>query len=1057
MNLELSNISSNATLGTTQAVGTILNNDFPQVSISNAEVQEGDSGSVEMVFNVSMDVAGVGDITLDYTTNDISATAGEDYTLGNGSLTIPEGDTTAEIRITVSGDTTPEGNETFSIGLSNLSANARFADDSALGTIRSDELPQISISPATIDEGDSGQRQLAFNVSLSDPTVGTVTINYQTVDIGSATADDDYMHVANGSVTIAQGDIQTRIAIFLNGDTTPEPDETFQVSLTGTSNNAELNPGASMALGTITDDDTVLGNGDTHVTVRSIGIREGANGDQPSLVFNVEVNPVDASSDITLDYRTTDDTATISNNDYQAVPLTTLTIPAGDSTAQIAVTINGDEDIENDETFKLELSNISSNVTLTTLTAYGLIIDDDDPVQILPRVSITHSSVVETDQDTTDMLFIVTIAEPVNEVVTVDYTTEDLAPTPSAIGGADYNVTSGTLTFQPNETSATIAVPVVGETTVENDETFLVRLSNPSSNVALGNSLAFGTIVSDEPFTYVSINNVSILEGDATQQDTLRFTVSLSAPSAQQVEMDYQTLDGTALVADNDYAGVATTRLLIPAGDTTAFIDININGDDTPEIDEQFSVQLSNITANAEISDAIGVGNIINNDNTGGWSLPQELDPLGVFNNGSYPAVAMSPVTGEAMVTWYVFGSGNSSNLTARYSPASGWGAVEVAAPNIFGANYNSLFFDVSIDDSGNSHLIRQYGGLVHTDKHTPLTSWGQTTDLTNGMGFSSLGHNMVLATNGSGETLARFVRADGYYEANYDPVLGWGPTRSSIVPVYDQLEMDSAGNAITLYYEGGTGIVVRHFDALTQAWSGTTLLSQGISTNASIGAMHLDVNANGTAIAVWQVWDATGAGGWHIYANLYDGTNWSAPIMLDSATSYEPIAPKAALDANGNAIVIWLNNETFPQNEYSIRSRRYDFGSNSWSPALGVESDTLVNPRLRIRSLGTRNGPGLQFEPDVPDLTGNDNGDAIVIWSEDLDDDGTHTVRAMQYTIADGWSAPEPLSNDINGDTSLPRVIMNNNGNGIAVWQHQLPTDGSLDFHVWGTRYIAP
>ncbi|HFD13258.1 MAG TPA: hypothetical protein ENJ32_12435, partial [Crenotrichaceae bacterium] len=75
LNLDLSNISSNAILGTTQAVGTILNNDFPQVSISNAEVQEGDSGSVDIVFNISMDVAGIGDITMEYTTSDISAIA----------------------------------------------------------------------------------------------------------------------------------------------------------------------------------------------------------------------------------------------------------------------------------------------------------------------------------------------------------------------------------------------------------------------------------------------------------------------------------------------------------------------------------------------------------------------------------------------------------------------------------------------------------------------------------------------------------------------------------------------------------------------------------------------------------------------------------------------------------------------------------------------------------------------------------------------------------------------------------------------------------------------
>ena len=1052
LNLDLSNISSNAILGTTQAVGTILNNDFPQVSISNAEVQEGDSGSVDIVFNISMDVAGIGDITMEYTTSDISAIAGEDYTLGNGNLTIPEGNTTAEIRITVSGDTTPEGDETFSISLTGLSANARFEKDTALGTIRTDELPQVSISPASIDEGNSGQRQLNFGVTLSAPTVATTTVNYQTVDIGSATAGDDFVPVVNGSITIAQGDTQGVIPITINSDTTDEPDETFEVTLTAVSANTELNVSAATALGTILDDDAVTGGGDSQVSVRNVAVREGDDGEQPVLVFDLAVNPVDNLSDITLDYQTADDAATTSNNDYQPIPLSTLTIPAGSSSAQIAVSINGDTDIENDETLKLELGNISSNASLTTPVAYGLIIDDDDPGQSLPRVSITHSSVLETDQDTIDMLFTVTIVEPVNSIVTVDYTTADIAPTPSAIGGTDYTITSGTLTFQPNETTATITVPIVGETTIENDETFHVILSSPSTNVALGNSIAIGTIISDEPFTYVSINNASILEGDATQQATLRFTVSLSAPSPQLIELDYQALDGTALLADSDYVGVATTRLQIPAGDTSAFIDITINGDDTAETDEQFSVQLSNITANAEISDAIGVGTITNDDNTGGWSLPQPLDPLAVFSNGSFPAVAMSPVTGEAMVTWFVNGSGK-SNLTARYSPANGWGTAERAAPNISGNIYSSLNHDISMDDSGNSHLIRNYASRVLTEINTPSTGWGQTTNLTDGFGSFSSMYDVVLASNGSGEVLARFILLnDSVHEANYDPVTGWGPTRTSTFAFSDQMEMDAAGNVITVYREGSS-ISVRHFDAQNQTWSAAILLSQGISSG-SFGSPHLNVNANGTAIAVW---DHLGSGK-HIYANLYDGANWSAPIMLDSATSYEPVAPKATLDANGNAIVIWLNNETFPQTEYSIRSRRYDFSSDSWSPALGMASDTLVNPRLRIRQLGPANGPvGLQNEPDVPDLTGNDSGDAIVVWSEDVDDDGTHTVSAMQYTIADGWSVPEPLSNDVNGDTSVPRVIMDNNGNGIAVWQHQLPSDASMDFHVWGARYTAP
>ena len=88
---------------------------------------------------------------------------------------------------------------------------------------------------------------------------------------------------------------------------------------------------------------------------------------------------------------------------------------------------------------------------------------------------------------------IVTLAAPAASVVTVDYATAD----GTAAAGSDYTAGAGRLTFSPGQTTATIAVPISGDTHPEGGETFTVTLSNPSGAV-LGRAVATGTIIDDD-------------------------------------------------------------------------------------------------------------------------------------------------------------------------------------------------------------------------------------------------------------------------------------------------------------------------------------------------------------------------------------------------------------------------------------------------------------------------------------------------------------------------------------------------------------------------------
>src|SRR5204863_93917 len=156
---------------------------------------------------------------------------------------------------------------------------------------------------------------------------------------------------------------------------------------------------------------------------------------------------------------------------------------------------------------------------------------------------------------------------------------------------------SGTLTFAAGITQQTITISAIGDTTVEPDETFNVDLSNPSANAAIGTAPGRdgGDLLNDD-FPTLSIGNASHPEGDSATTAFI-FTVSLSATTASPATVQFATADGTATVANGDYAAQNGT-LTFAAGTTTQTITISVVGDTTIEPDETFKVNLSNASAN---------------------------------------------------------------------------------------------------------------------------------------------------------------------------------------------------------------------------------------------------------------------------------------------------------------------------------------------------------------------------------------------------------------------------------------------------------------------------
>ncbi len=222
----------------------------PSLTLGDVTQAEGNAGTTTFNFPVTLSAPAPAPITVTYSTADVTATAGSDYVgVTSGVVTIPMGAMSANLTVTVNGDTTVEPDETFTVTIASA-PGATITDGMATGTITNDDATALSINDVTLNEGNVGTTSFVFTVSLSAASASTVTVTYATAD-GTATAGSDYT-ATSGTLTFAPTVTAQTVTVLVTGDTSFEPNETFFVNLASPTN-ATIADG--QGLGTITNDD----------------------------------------------------------------------------------------------------------------------------------------------------------------------------------------------------------------------------------------------------------------------------------------------------------------------------------------------------------------------------------------------------------------------------------------------------------------------------------------------------------------------------------------------------------------------------------------------------------------------------------------------------------------------------------------------------------------------------------------------------------------------------------------------------------------------------------
>ncbi len=353
----------------------------------------------------------------------------------------------------------------------------------------------LSINDTTVGfETDGGSGIATFTITKSG--TGTASVLYSTspgtaTGGGSCGGTTDFINLTNASVSFSSSETTKNITITVCGDTRDEAEETFLVNLFSPGSGATIGDGQGQA--TLVDDDPP-----PSLRINDVTVTEG-NAGQANATFTVTLSPA-SGQNVSVTYATANDTATGSASCGGTADFVnsnnSLSFATGVTTQPIAIAVCGDTEIENNQRFRVNLTN-PVNATIQDAQGFGNITSDDNPP--LPTLTINDRTVTEPlgPASIVNAVFTLTLTAANPAGATVNFTTvngtaiRSLAKTCTAPG--DFILRGGVLSFGPAEITKTVTIPICHDTVDEPNETFQIQLSS-GSGLTIGDATGIGTI-----------------------------------------------------------------------------------------------------------------------------------------------------------------------------------------------------------------------------------------------------------------------------------------------------------------------------------------------------------------------------------------------------------------------------------------------------------------------------------------------------------------------------------------------------------------------------------
>jgi ELWxxDGT repeat protein len=518
---------------------TITDDDSAVLSINNVSISEGNSGTSNLDFTVSLNKPSVDPISVLYATADGTATvAGNDYVATSGTLTIPAGSLSGIISVPIKGDLLCEADETFTVTLSGPTpAGVTIGTGTGTGTIQNDDAaPTLAIADIAVDEGAG---TVLVPVTMTGYRDTPVTVQWSTVagapGPGIASAGADFTAVTPTVLTWNPGETGTKtVAVTIIDDLLNEDDETFTVHLA-------VPVGAGI---TTADSVVTIHDNDPLPTVSfTIDSQSGSEGD--AVLAKTAVVQLSAASGrtVTVPYGVSG-TAT-QDSDYTIDLPSPLVFAPGETAKTITITIIDDSLVEPAETAVITLAPTASmtNAARGATYTHTLTINDNDVASIL----IQPATALTTTEGGSSAMFAVrlSVAPAVGSPVTVR-----LDATAGAGEGVVIGAVGGILNLPFTSTTwnqwQLVTVQGVDDLIDDGDRTWtLTSSASGGFSIPIGPNVSIRNLNNDTAAVVVDTNGgVAVNEdGGGTQQTyVLRLATVPTGPVAITATADSQVL-----------------------------------------------------------------------------------------------------------------------------------------------------------------------------------------------------------------------------------------------------------------------------------------------------------------------------------------------------------------------------------------------------------------------------------------------------------------------------------------------------------------------------------
>jgi hypothetical protein len=389
----------------------------------------------------------------------------------------------------------------------------------------------------------------------------------------------------------------------------------------------------------------------------------------------------------------------------------------------------------------------------------------------------------------------------------------------------------------------------------------------------------------------------------------------------------------------------------------------------------------------------------------------------------------------------------------------------------------------------------------VWATRFNKSTGWGKPKQISNSVDQAS-NPRVAINENGDAIVVWQTFNMDDtplstVWSNYYDHWHGWGnpvEIQDEAVDAYFPLAaIDEQGNAIAIWNQNNPGLdktnIYANYYEKVRGWRYSEMIQSDASMLANDSALVM--NPKGNAVALWTQFDSnvgqpqSGL----VSSSFVKGQGWQSPKFI---THEDATSSSIALNEKGNTIAVWtsLNPETFQNNVHaSLRPAGKDWGegqsiqSNSYvdtdnvQAAIDEQGNALViwrgqeftyfDPQPNnIYSTTYINGSGWSTDEIVdeaspysaPQLAMGEQGDAFAVWEKPAPGVNQyadfHDIYAYHYSPVNGWDSNQAIEN-YSGDSTDPVVAVNEHKAALALW---LQTDNdSGDTSIWANRFASP